>query len=111
MASKLVLYRSIDFLTLKPFIMKTKTMVLSLFLSFFSCALFAQNQNDTVPSPTKTDSIPKTDTSTTDSTKASAFLNSTHFTNHSMVSNDVWALNEQSLFGNISKKKKAIAIS
>lgn len=89
-------------------------MVLSLFLSFFSCALFAQNQNDSVPSPTnKTDSIPKTDSTKTDSTKASAFLNSNHYINRNTVSNDVWALpvNEQNLYGNVSKKKKGNVLS
>ena len=92
--------------------MKTKTMVLSVFLSFFSCALFAQNQNDSVPSPKK-DSIPSTNTPKTDSTKASAFLNSTHYVNHNIVSTDVWALpvNEKSLYSNVSKKKKAMALS
>ena len=89
--------------------MKTKTMVLSMFLSFFSCALFAQNQKDTVPTPTtKTDSIPKKDTTKT--TNASAFLNSTHYMNQNSISNDMWALpaNEQNVYGNVSKKKKNI---
>lgn len=86
--------------------MKTKTMVLSMFLSFFSCALFAQNQKDTVPTPTnKTDSLPKKDT-----TNASAFLNTTHYRNQFSISNDMWALpaNEQNVYGNVSKKKKNI---
>ena len=89
--------------------MKTKTMVLSMFLSFFSCALFAQNQKDTVPTPTnKTDSIPKKDTTKT--ANASAFLNSTHYMIQNSISNDMWALpaNEQNVYGNVSKKKKNI---
>jgi hypothetical protein len=91
--------------------MKTKTMVLSVFLSFFSCALFAQNQNDSVPTPKK-DSVPQTNTPKTDSTKASAFFNSTHYINHTVLSNDIWALPvNENLYGNISKKKKAIALS
>jgi len=51
--------------------MKTKTMAMSLALTFFGTALFAQNKTDTVPQqPPKTDTAraPKTDT-----TKASAF--------------------------------------
>jgi hypothetical protein len=53
--------------------MKTKTMVFSLALTFFSCSLFAQNQTDSVPQ-TRTDSIPRTDTARTDTTGASAFI-------------------------------------
>ena len=90
--------------------MKTKTMVLSMFLSFFSCALFAQNQKDTVPTPTnKTDTVPKVDTTKKDS-NPSAFLNSTHYMNQNSISNDLWALpaNELNVYGNVSKKKKSI---
>ena len=60
-------------LTPKLIFMKTKTMAVSLVLTFFSCSLFAQNQTDTVPTPT-TDSVPKTDTATTDTSKVNAFV-------------------------------------
>jgi len=54
--------------------MKTKTMAVSLMLTFFSCSLFAQNQTDTVPQTPRTDSVPKTDTAKTDTSKVSVFL-------------------------------------
>jgi hypothetical protein len=55
--------------------MKTKTMAVSLALTFFSCSLFAQSQNDTVPPTTpNTDTIPRTDTAKTDAKSASAFI-------------------------------------
>ena len=83
-------------------------MVLSMFLSFFSCALFAQNQKDSVPTPTtKTDSIPKKDT--TLATNASAVLNTTHYMNQVSISNEMWALPaNENVYGNVSKKKKYI---
>lgn len=62
-------------LTPKLICMKTKTMAVSLMLTFFSCSLFAQNQTDTVPQTTpKTDTVPRTDTATTDTSKVSAFV-------------------------------------
>lgn len=85
-------------------------MVLSMFLSFFSCALFAQNQQDTVPQPQKTDTL-KTDTNTnttTDTTKKSAFIQSTHFMNRSSISNGAWALpaTENTVYANTPKNRK-----
>jgi hypothetical protein len=46
-------------LTPKTKTMKTKTMALSLMLTFASCALFARNNNDTIPNDT---THPKKDT-------------------------------------------------
>jgi hypothetical protein len=62
-------------LTPKLIFMKTKTMAVSLMLTFFSCSLFAQNQTDTVPQTNPTDSVPKTDTVRTDTSSVSAFIN------------------------------------
>ena len=62
-------------LTPKLIFMKTKTMAVSLMLTFFSCSLFAQNQTDTVPPTNPTDSVPKTDTVRTDTSSVSLFIN------------------------------------
>ncbi len=65
-------YPTINSLTPKLIFMKTKHMAMSLALTFFGTALFAQNKTDTVPQqPPKTDTAkaPKTDT-----TKESAFV-------------------------------------
>ena len=62
-------------LTPKLIFMKTKTMAVSLMLTFFSCSLFAQNQTDTVPQTNPTDSVPKTDTVRTDTSSVSIFIN------------------------------------
>ncbi len=72
MALKLQLLRTIISLTPKLIFMKTKTMAMSLALTFFGTALFAQNKTDTVPQHqprTDTAQAPKTDT-----TKESAFV-------------------------------------
>lgn len=72
MALKLPLVPTIISLTPKLIFMKTKTMAMSLALTFLGTALFAQNKTDTVPQqPPKTDTAkaPKTDT-----TKESAFV-------------------------------------
>ncbi|MEO8721394.1 MAG: hypothetical protein ABI372_09830 [Ginsengibacter sp.] len=54
--------------------MKTKTMAFALVLTFFSCSLFAQSETDTIPQTPQTDSIPRTDTESTDTSKVSAFV-------------------------------------
>ena len=91
--------------------MKTKPIVLALTMSLFSCALFAQNQKDTVPQPQKTDTL-KTDTKT-DTTKSSAFIHSTYLMNQSIVKSNEAALpvNENTLYGNTRKNKKGAVIS
>lgn len=49
--------------------MKTKTVAVSAMFTFFSFALFAQNEYDTVPMPPpRTDTVPPMDTSKTDTT-------------------------------------------
>jgi hypothetical protein len=48
--------------------MKTKKIVIALAATFFSCSLFAQNKNDTVPPmPPRTDTMPPNDTAIIDS--------------------------------------------
>jgi hypothetical protein len=72
MALKLQSLPTIISLTPKLIFMKTKTMAMSLALTFFGTALFAQNKTDTVPQHQ-----PKTDTAQapkTDTTKESAFV-------------------------------------
>jgi hypothetical protein len=49
--------------------MKTKTAFISAMFTFFSFALFAQNEHDTVPMPPpRTDTVPPIDTARTDTT-------------------------------------------
>ena len=77
--------------------MKRKTAAISMALCFFSCALFAQNQHDTVPQPTRTDTMHRADsTLTTDTTKASAFV--IHQQNSESITQNTSALVDKNLF-------------
>jgi hypothetical protein len=88
--------------------MKRKTAAISMALCFFSCALFAQNQHDTVPQPPRTDTMHRADSTstTTDTTKASAFV--IHQQNSESIAQNTSALVDKNLF---AAKENEVTVS
>lgn len=90
--------------------MKTKTMAMSMMLTFFSCALFAQNQTDTVPQTTPgTDSIPRTDTASTDTARATTFV--IQHQNLKSIAQNNSGLTDQIVYATFPAKEDEITIS
>jgi len=87
--------------------MKTRTTAISMALCFFSCTLFAQNQHDTVPQPTRTDTMHRTDsTSRSDSSRASAFV--IHPQNAQSITQNTSALADKNLY---AAKENEVTVS
>lgn len=80
--------------------MKTKTMALSLMLTFASCALFAQTNTDSIPNDNpKTDSIPQEKTQKDSMPTASAtfdIMQKTNLSNYlkTTPADEQWMKNE-----------------